>query len=210
MDVKSGRDDHIGDSAECRMRSAECGNLPKRQAGRPGTDTLLCRPGVGTRLDAAVILVKSRLQQDDGRQAAGHGGDFAGLFAPKRAAEKFLLAVTQPLLDNLVAADVILPHAGRDVFPERPVIQVHVVRLAAEKGQGLPGRQVRCLGMFTRQGKQPHLLRSARLTYRLAAAPSPPTASQDEAYPRPISSGLCGYSPGHGGRSRQQACSTPA
>ena len=33
MDAKSGRDDHIGDSAECRMRSAECGNLPKRQAG---------------------------------------------------------------------------------------------------------------------------------------------------------------------------------
>ena len=39
-DVESGRDDHIGDSAECRMRSAECGNLPKRQGGQAGEQAL--------------------------------------------------------------------------------------------------------------------------------------------------------------------------
>jgi len=49
MDAKSGRDDHIGDSAECRMRSAECGNLPKRQAGRPGNR----KPGTASSRQAA-------------------------------------------------------------------------------------------------------------------------------------------------------------
>jgi hypothetical protein len=44
-------------------------------------------------LHAAIILVEGLLEQDDRRHAAGDVHHFAGLFAPKGAPEKFLLAL---------------------------------------------------------------------------------------------------------------------
>ena len=78
-------------------------------ACRPGRR--VARPGVGVGLDAAVVVVQGRLQEDDRGEPAGHVRQFAGLFGAERPAEQFPLAIAQPFLDDLVAADVVLPHA---------------------------------------------------------------------------------------------------
>ena len=57
----------------------------------------------------------------------------------QRAAQQVLLAIAQPLLGDLIAADRVLPDVGRDVLPVGRRVQVHVASGRAQEGQGLIG-----------------------------------------------------------------------
>ena len=67
--------------------------------------------------DRAVILVQGWFQQQDGGDAAGHLLHPADLVFGHRAGQQLFLAVGEPFLDDLLAADGVLPNTERNVLP---------------------------------------------------------------------------------------------
>lgn len=64
-----------------------------------------------------VILIQPRLHQDQGGKAAGDFGNVAGFLHAQVAAQQVFLAVGEPFLDDLVAADVEFPYCNGDTAP---------------------------------------------------------------------------------------------
>ena len=106
-------------------------------------------PVKGGRGHFAVVLIEFGLQEEDGRNAAGGVHDFAGLVGVQGPAEDVVLAVAEPLLDDLIAADGVLPDVERQVAPVGGAIEVDVAGLLAQK---LPGR----LGGHVQRQDEPH------------------------------------------------------
>ena len=67
-----------------------------------------------------------RLEGNQGGDAAGHTGHFAGFLDADVAPQDFLLAVREPFFDDLAPADGEFPNTNRDVFPVDVFIQVNV------------------------------------------------------------------------------------
>jgi hypothetical protein len=108
--------------------------------GSDSTSGLSCRlsgPRVRIRLHPLVVLVQRRLEEEDGGDAARHRGDVARLVGRKVTPEQGALAVREPLLDYVVAADRVLPDAGGDAAPVGDVVEEDVVAGAAEAGSEL-------------------------------------------------------------------------
>src|SRR5450759_5180583 len=120
-------------SAGTRGRTRSC------PSGQPActrsSDTAhVSRPVIGVGFHPLVVRVERRLEQQDGGDAAGHLGDVTRLFGLEVTPEQGALAVGEPLLHHLVAADRVLPDAGGDAAPVGDVAQVDVVAGAAEAG----------------------------------------------------------------------------
>ena len=68
--------------------------------------------------------------------------DFFGVEGP---AQDFVLAVGEPLLEDLVAAELVVPYGGGDVAPVCAVVEAHVEGGVAEGGGGVAqGGLLRC------------------------------------------------------------------
>lgn len=80
-----------------------------------------------------VVGVERWPQQDEGGDATGGVGDLAGFVFAQGAAQQIGLAVAEPFLDNLVAADGVFPEVGGNVGPEDDVVQIDVVGVVAER-----------------------------------------------------------------------------
>ena len=80
-----------------------------------------------------VILVELRLEENERRETPDHVRDFASFFRREIAAEKLPLAIGEPLLDDLVPANDVVPDSGWHVLPEGDVIQENVAGLSAEE-----------------------------------------------------------------------------
>ena len=63
-------------------------------------------------------------------------GEVLDFFRAQRASEDVLLTVGEPLLEDLVAADLVAPDGVGDVAPEGAGVQVHVEPGLAESGEG--------------------------------------------------------------------------
>ena len=99
-------------------------------------------------LYALVVGVELGLHQHEGGDAAHHLGDVARLLGLEVAAEQRALAVAQPLLDDLLAADRVAPHVGRHASPVRDVVEVHIETRLAEEGDRLLGRHAERFGVL--------------------------------------------------------------
>ena len=62
-------------------------------------------PLVHAAFDIPVIVVKLRFQQDERRQPPHHLRDLAYLIAGERTPQHIDIAIAEPLLDDLIAAD---------------------------------------------------------------------------------------------------------
>ena len=60
-------------------------------------------------------------------------GNHAGFVHREAAAQDFALAIAEPFLDHLVAADRVLPNADRNILPVGEIVQVHIQREVAEQ-----------------------------------------------------------------------------
>src|SRR6185436_17954661 len=80
-------------------------------------------------------------EQEERGDAPGHVAHFVDFGGREVAAEHSALAVAEPLLDYLIAAYVVAPHARGDVAPVADLIQIHVEGLLAESPQRLTFRQ---------------------------------------------------------------------
>ena len=90
-------------------------------------------PGVRIGFHGGVVGVQLRLHQQDGADATGNVGHVAYFLWLHRAAQDFFGAVAEPLLDDLVAADDVLPDPLGDIAPVGIVIEVDVVGVRAEQ-----------------------------------------------------------------------------
>ena len=93
-----------------------------------------------------IILIEGRFHQHDGGQAAGYVDDFFHLVRGQGAAQEGLFPVGEPLLDDLVAADVVVPDLLGDVPPVGPVVQVNVIGGLPQVLQGLLRGEAQGLG----------------------------------------------------------------
>ena len=75
-------------------------------------------------------------QQQYGGDAAGGLGEVVDFVGVKGAAEDGSLAVGEPLLQDLVAAELVFPDGGGDVAPVGAVVEVDVISGWAEDGLG--------------------------------------------------------------------------
>ena len=102
-----------------------------------------------------------------GGNSARDFGELPNLHAPKVAAEDSALAVGQPLLEHLVAAEPVVPDGGRYVAPKGLRVEVDIEGRATEirkriaHGRGF----LRCAGSFDNAAPAGH--------HRIAAAPIP-------------------------------------
>jgi hypothetical protein len=90
-------------------------------------------------LYGCIVGVQIRFQQQDRGDTVGDVRHFADFVGGQRAAQQLMLAVAQPLLDHLVAADGVFPHAQWYVAPVRDFVQVYVHCLIAETGEFVGG-----------------------------------------------------------------------
>ena len=119
--------------------------------------------------DRAVILVQGGFHQEDGGDAAGHLLHPADLIFGQRAAQQLFLAVGEPFLDDLVAADGVFPNPQRDVLPVGHVVQVDIAGAVAQ--QCSAGVLARCgmgilpvLFLFAGEGRSRDSGRDGRAT----------------------------------------------
>src|ERR1035441_8998514 len=85
-----------------------------------------------------VIGVERGTHQEEGRDAAGHIGYVARFLLGESAAQQCLFAIAEPLLDDLISAEGVLPDSGRNVAPEGFAVEIDVVGGSAEPGGGIP------------------------------------------------------------------------
>ena len=88
-------------------------------------------------LDGFIVGVESRLEEEDGGDAAGHFLNVADFVFGEDAAEKGLFAIGKPLLDDLVAADGVFPDLEWNVGPVGRVVEVDVASGITQLSQGL-------------------------------------------------------------------------
>ena len=69
--------------------------------------------------------------------AAGGVGEVLDFFGEERAVEDGAFAVGEPFLEDLVAAELVVPDGGGDVAPVGAVVEVYVEGGVAEDGGGL-------------------------------------------------------------------------
>src|ERR1039458_7216471 len=86
----------------------------------------------GRLLRGAVVHVEGRREQEDCCDAPRRLGNVPGFLDGEGSVKEFLLSVTEPFLDDLVATKRVLPNAQRDVAPVGPFVQPHVARLLAQ------------------------------------------------------------------------------
>ncbi len=79
-----------------------------------------------------VVGVEGGLEEEDGGDAAGHFLDVANFFFGEGATEQSLFAVRKPLLDDLVAADGVIPNAGRNVGPVGGLVEIDIAGFVTE------------------------------------------------------------------------------
>src|ERR1039457_1792924 len=87
-------------------------------------------------LDGFVIGVERGTHQEECRDAPRHIGDMAGFLLGESAAQQYLFAIAEPLLDHLIAAEGVLPDGGRNVAPEGFAVEIDVVGGSAGQGGG--------------------------------------------------------------------------
>ena len=90
------------------------------------SDSLGKRPAVSVLFDGFVVGVEGGFEEEDGGDAAGHFLDVTDFVSGEGAAEERFFAVGEPLLDDLIAADGVVPDFGRDVSPQGDLIQVNI------------------------------------------------------------------------------------
>ena len=73
-------------------------------------------------LDGFGVGVEGGFEEEDGGDTAGHFLDVTDFVFGERAAEQRLFAVGEPFLDDLVAAEGVLPNPRGNVRPVCPVI----------------------------------------------------------------------------------------
>jgi hypothetical protein len=85
------------------------------------------RPKVHVCLGMIIIGIQGRFHQSDGGQAPGHVHYFPDFFHGERSAQETMFPVTEhePLLYDLITADVIAPYLGWDVLPVGRLVQVN-------------------------------------------------------------------------------------
>src|SRR5438128_12685705 len=82
-----------------------------------GRQSLVRRPGIGCPFDGLIVSVEGWCEEEDCGDAAGDVHYFTGFVGCEGAAEEFVLAVAEPFLDYLIAADCVVPNARRNVSP---------------------------------------------------------------------------------------------
>ena len=85
-----------------------------------------------------IVGVEHRPQQDEGGDAAGGVGNLAGFVFGQGTAQQVGLAVAEPFIDDLVAADDALPNVGQagglgDTFAQDSVMRVKLRRSQTER-----------------------------------------------------------------------------
>ena len=109
------------------------GKLLSIQRGlEPVLSAVITLPGVGVLLDGFVVGVEGGFEEKDGSNSAGHLLDVANFVFRKRAAEKGLVAVGEPLLDDLIAADGVMPDSNGNIRPVGDVVEVDIAGVFAE------------------------------------------------------------------------------
>lgn len=105
-------------------------------------------PGVGVGFDGGVVGVEVGLKKDQGGDAADHVGDVFGFLHGEAATEERFLAIAEPLLNDLIAADGVVPDGARGVGPIGDVIGEKVARAEVEgEVVGVPddtGQHIKC------------------------------------------------------------------
>src|SRR5262249_55391735 len=94
-------------------------------------------PGYRRLFDGQVIGVQRRIEQHNGSDATRHMGHLACLVSSERPAQQRVLAIAEPLLDDLIAANSILPDAGRYIAPVGCVVQVNIAGRCTQTDAGL-------------------------------------------------------------------------
>src|SRR5664279_5720414 len=95
-----------------------------------------CRLDISSLLDCGVVRIQEWPQQYDRRDAPCRLCDVPNLVHAEGSPEKFLLAIAEPLLDNLIAAERVLPNRHGNVAPVRATVQPHVMGLDAQRVDG--------------------------------------------------------------------------
>jgi len=107
------------------------------------------------RLHTLVVRVQLGLHEHERGDAAHHLADVARLLGLEVAAEQSALAVGEPLLDDLIAADRVAPHVRKHAAPVRDIVEIDVeTRLAEEDNQvsaDMPGNSTARLVAFVRR-----------------------------------------------------------
>ena len=107
-------------------------------------------------------------------------GEVLHLLRAERAAEDGALAVGEPLLEHLVAAEAVVPDGGRDVAPERLAVEVDVEGSLAEHRKHVAHRRalIRREGAFCGAALARH--------HRVALAEMPPAGGDREVLARHV------------------------
>ena len=96
----------------------------------------------------------------------------------QRPLEDIMLAVGEPLLEHLVASELVAPHGGRNVAPASPVVQVDVERGIAKRVDGSPSA-ARSSAVYGRGTTRPRpgmtVSPCPKLPQPAVSAKSPPT-----------------------------------
>src|ERR1035437_7234562 len=99
-----------------------------------------CRLYISSLLDCGVVRIQGWPQQYDRRDAPCRLCDVPNLVHAEGSPEKFLLAIAEPLLDDLIAAERVLPNRHGNVPPVRASVHPPVMGLAPQGGEA-PSRQ---------------------------------------------------------------------
>ena len=94
-------------------------------------------PGCRRLFNGHVVGIQGRVEQHDGGDATCHVGHLACLIGGDCSTQQPVLAIAKPLLDDLIAADSILPDASRDIAPVGSVVQVDIAGCCTQAGDSL-------------------------------------------------------------------------
>lgn len=119
----------------------ELAGFPQAFSARQGFDEVLglalSREAGGGGQDGLVAGVEGGAEQEDGGDAADDLGEVFGFVLVEGAAEEGEFAVAEPLFENLVAAESVVPDVDRDGGPEGRAVEVDVDAGFSEEGVGL-------------------------------------------------------------------------
>src|SRR6266446_6971976 len=94
-------------------------------------------PGFRRLFDDQVVGVQGRVEQHDGGDATRHVGHLACLVGGQGPPKQRVLAIAEPLLDDLIATESILPDAGWYIAPVGRVVQVDIAGRCTQAGDNL-------------------------------------------------------------------------
>jgi hypothetical protein len=79
-----------------------------------------------------IIGVEGGFEEKDCGDAAGDVHYFARFVGGQGAAQEFVLAIAEPFLDHLIAANGVIPNPRRNVSPIGHIVQINVTSSLAE------------------------------------------------------------------------------